>query len=321
MPEVNVVGANPISYPQMASWEWQVPVYLFLGGLVAGLMIFAGVLGLRSRFEYRRALLAADVAGLPLLAIGLLMLWLDLANRWNVWRFFVTFQVRSAMSWGSWILLVTMALLAIRLLGHLRPWHPPARGAGRWLLRPVAWLWNLAVAVGGWFRRGQRGLDVLTVVLGVGLGYYTGLLLSTIPARPLWNSSVLAPLFLASGLAGGGAFLFLFTGAREQSRLLPSMLLIGGVELLLLLAYVLNFVFGNGAVQAAGELLYTGRYAIGFWGVFAGAGLLLPLLIEGWELSRRHFSPVVARLAPLLVLVGGLVMRFVIVFAGLESRI
>lgn len=320
MPEVNVVGANPISYPQMASWEWQVPVYLFLGGLVAGLMIFAGVLGLRSRVEYRRAVLAADVAGLPLLAVGLLMLWLDLANRWNVWRFFVTFQVRSAMSWGSWILLVTMALLAIRLIGHLRPWHPPATRAGRWL-RPLAWLWNLAGRVGGWFARRQRGLDVLTVVLGVGLGYYTGLLLSTIPARPLWNSSVLAPLFLASGLAGGGAFLFLFSGQREQSRLLPSLLLIGGVELLLLLAYVLNFVFGNGAVQAAGDLLYTGNYAIGFWGVFVGAGLLLPLLIEGWELSRRHFSPVTARLTPLLVLVGGLVMRFVIVFAGLESRI
>lgn len=320
MPEVNVVGANPISYPQMASWEWQVPVYLFLGGLVAGLMIFAGVLGLRSRAEYKRAVLAADVAGLPLLAVGLLMLWLDLANRWNVWRFFVTFQVRSAMSWGSWILLVTMALLAIRLLGHLRPWHPSARGAGR-LLRPVAWLWNLAGRIGDWFGRWQRGLDVLTVVLGIGLGYYTGLLLSTIPARPLWNSSVLAPLFLASGLASGGALLFLFTGPREQSRLLPSMLLIGGVEVLLLLAYVLNFVFGNGAVQAAGDLLYTGNYAIGFWGLFVGAGLLLPLLIESWELSRRHFSPVIARLTPLLVLVGGLVMRFVIVFAGLESRI
>ena len=37
-------------------------------------------------------------------------------------------------------------------------------------------------------------------VAGLALGIYTGILLSAMVARPLWNSAVLGPLFLFSGL-------------------------------------------------------------------------------------------------------------------------
>ena len=47
MPEVDVTGVNAITYPHMGSWEWHVALYLFLGGLVAGMMIFSGWLRLR----------------------------------------------------------------------------------------------------------------------------------------------------------------------------------------------------------------------------------------------------------------------------------
>jgi protein NrfD len=42
-------------------------------------------------------------------------------------------------------------------------------------------------------------------VLGVALGIYTGILLNTMVARPLWNSAILGPLFLVSGLSAGAA--------------------------------------------------------------------------------------------------------------------
>ena len=36
---------------------------------------------------------------------------------------------------------------------------------------------------------------------GIALGIYTGILLSAMVARPLWNSAILGPLFLFSGLS------------------------------------------------------------------------------------------------------------------------
>ena len=41
------------------------------------------------------------------------------------------------------------------------------------------------------------------------LGIYTGILLNTMVARPLWNSAILGPLFLFSGLSAGAAMVHL----------------------------------------------------------------------------------------------------------------
>ena len=41
----------------------------------------------------------------------------------------------------------------------------------------------------------MHALGVANVVLGVALGIYTGILLNTMVARPLWNSAILGPLF------------------------------------------------------------------------------------------------------------------------------
>jgi len=39
--ELTTTRNNPHVDPFMAMWEWQIPVYLFLGGMVAGMMIIA----------------------------------------------------------------------------------------------------------------------------------------------------------------------------------------------------------------------------------------------------------------------------------------
>ena len=40
--ELTTTRHNPHVDPVMAMWEWQIPVYLFLGGMVAGMMIISG---------------------------------------------------------------------------------------------------------------------------------------------------------------------------------------------------------------------------------------------------------------------------------------
>lgn len=317
--EIELTGVNEISYPFMASWEWQIPLYLFLGGLVAGLMILGPALRLRAGERFQRAIWVSDLAALPVLAVGMLFLWLDLANRWNAWRFYATFQLRSAMSWGAWILLLTMIVLGLRLLSQLP-------GFGWWESRPrnrflrvVQAPWRWLMAWGRAITRQSKFWDGLTIILGLGLGFYTGLLLSTIPARPLWNSAILAPLFLVSGLASGGAFLALFIPRQEEERLTSFFLLLGGVELLMLLAYLLSLLFGGLAAQRAGQLLTGDLFGGLFWGLVIGVGLLLPVLAEALAVTGHHLPRLASRLPALLTLTGGAALRFVIVFAGLQS--
>lgn len=319
MPEITVNGANAITHPTLITWHWHVALYLFVGGLVAGLMIFSSWFRLAGRKGFERAIFISDLVGLPFLAIGMIFLWIDLARRWNAWRFYATLEVTSPMSWGSWILLVAMIVLFLRLLTHI---PVPTQKIVEWrLLRWWRGLWRGIAAIGRWLARANRLWDVLTFVLGIGLGIYTGLLLNTIPARPLWNSSVLPFLFLASGMASGLAFLGLFLKGEQIKRLASTALVIGGIELFLILSYILTLFTGTEAARRAASLLFEGSYAVGFWGLVVAIGLLLPILIETMESRLRHVPALMVRTAPVLSLVGGVALRFVIVYAGLQSFI
>ncbi len=345
MTEISVFGENSLHGP----WGWEICLYLFLGGLVAGLMIISGVMRLMRSGRFPRALFLADLTGLPLLGVGMLFLLLDLSNKANLWRFYTTFQVRSPMSWGAWALLLTMALLALRFVSlipepkttrflrlHLFP-PPPAptqeeetdkeETAKKAPAKPpffapvLEWVWKLLYGIAGWVKRRDGLLALIGVALGAGVGFYTGVLLSAIASHPLWNTAILAPLFLISGLASGGAFLCLFLPEREHKQLVPLSILFCGIELLFLLAFAISLTFGSGAVQQAGVILLSGAFGWIFWGLVVVIGLLVPAAVEQLELMHVHLPFVPDRFPPILKLVGSLSLRFVIVYAGLLSFI
>lgn len=340
MPEITVTGANALTFPNMATWGWEIALYLFLGGLVAGLMIFSGTIRLVSPGRFARALVVSDLASLPLLGIGMLFLLLDLGNKINVWRFYTTFQIRSAMSWGAWMLVVAMIVLALRFVSRVPApmplavlglkFFPPPPASDEEAVERIAqkqspvvrfgeWAWKLLHQIAQWTNNHARALAIVGIALGIGVGFYTGVLLSTIPSRPLWNTAVLAPLFLVSGLASGGAFLCLFLPDEEHLRLVPFSILFCGVELVLLLAYAINLTFGNNPAQRAGSLLFGGTLGLIFWALVVLMGLIVPALVEQLEVMHRRLPLVPMRLPPLLKLTGGLALRFVIVYAGLLS--
>jgi formate-dependent nitrite reductase membrane component NrfD len=68
--------------------------------------------------------------------------------------------------------------------------------------------------------------------------------------------------------------------------------------------------------RAAG-LLLGGPYAAFFWVLVVGLGIIIPLVIQLLAVSHRiRHTPI----APLLVLAGGLLLRFVVVYAGQASH-
>lgn len=334
MPEITIIGENTIT----GAWGWEIALYLFLGGLVAGLMVFSGVMRLTRPGRFNRALIVADTASLPLLAAGLLCLFLDLSNKLNFWRFYTTFQVQSAMSWGAWILLVTMVILMLRFASRIpAPGHAvllrlqlfPSQPGGEIVhgsnarrspaARFIEWAWVLLTQIGKWAGKRDRALTVAGIVFGVGLGFYTGVLLSSMPFHPLWNTVILAPLFLTSGLAGGGAFLALFLPKKERMPLVPVSIVFCGVELLLLFAFALNLTGGSQAAQRAVSLLFSGGIGWAFWGLVILLGLVLPAVLEQLERMHVRLPLIHARVPSIFKLAGGLALRFVIVYAGMLS--
>jgi formate-dependent nitrite reductase membrane component NrfD len=307
---------NPLIDPSLAIWGWEIPVYLFLGGLAAGLLVLTALFLLRGERPRSKALRLAPFTALVLISLGMLALFLDLEHKWYVWRFFLAFKPLSPMSWGSWILVLVYPVGALLGLAALEPgerqWLRCRLTGGRMPLFAAQF-----EALWAWLDRARTGLAWAAIGAGVGLGVYTGLLLGTLAARPQWNSAALGPLFLSSGLSTGAALLLLFRlDDSDRHTLVRWDVLAIVAELAFLGLMLLGFLAGDRTAQHAAYHLTGGPWASAFWSLVVIAGLAVPLVLDGLELRRKlPFS----RLAPLLVLIGGLSLRFVLLVAGQAS--
>lgn len=342
MLEITSTRHNPGIDPALAAWGWEIPLYLFLGGMVAGMMVLAGYAMLRtSKGEDTRRFFSIQtpLLGFMLLNVGMLALLLDLAHPLYVWAIYITFQPSSPMSWGSWVLLVVYGILLVSALVRLPESWP-------WLGGRVPLLQKASDYFVG--RPGRmRWLGLANIVFGVAVGIYTGILLNTMVARPLWNTAVLPLLFLFSGLSAAAAAVHLATvvfpgrpaprgliggafaamtqplGAEmPEKKTIDS--LVGAdvafliVELVLIALLLLSLATSTLWQMEAVKLLVGGTYGMVFWGGVVLAGIMVPILLQVLELLHRIPHTVVPAV---LVLVGGFALRWVLVNAGQASEL
>jgi protein NrfD len=316
MDELITTRSNHLIDPIVHVWHYEVAVYLFLGGVVAGLMALTGLWLLMRKDEARSMHLSLLPWTAPiLLSVGMFFLWLDLENPFNTLRFYFVFKPTSPMSWGSWI------LLAIYPASILMAWLTTPDAIRARVMEVVEArarrLSGLVAAADKWILGNGSKVAWLNVAAGVGLGIYTGLLLGTMAARPLWNSAILGPLFLTSGLSTGAAYMLLYS-LKDNERVFFTRLDMGLilVELTLLAIWLIGMASGGALSQQAMALIVSGAYAPAFWGLVVGIGLVGPFLGEWMEQAQGHIP---GRLAAFLVLVGGFALRWIIVYAGQHS--
>lgn len=313
MNEITTTRANPLVDPAVHVWHAEVPIYLFLGGLVAGLMVLAGLWRLREARDSSRTLSLLPWMAPLLLTVGMLFLWLDLENRWNAYRFYLTMQPSSPMSWGSWI------LVAVYPVSILIAWTSMAANTRATIAErlPIGATW--LQRVDAWAVARERTLAWTSVVLGASLGVYTGVLLGTMAARPLWNSAVLGPLFLVSGLSSAAAFVLLYR-VSDAERVTIGRLDLGLMiaEALLIALWLVALSSGGASSRAAAALLLGGPYTAAFWTLVVTMGLVTPIVAE-WIEARHGLHP--GRIPAVLVLMGGFALRWIVAYAGQESAI
>jgi formate-dependent nitrite reductase membrane component NrfD len=304
--------ANDLIDPSLHIWTWEVAMYLFLGGVTAGIMIFAAAVALLKRDETapfaatRLALLAPVV-----LSLGMTTLFLDLEHKLYVFRFYTTFRVLSPMSWGAWILIIIYPVSILQILSTLRRGVPQA---GEFVDRLA-----LGRSIVDWCERYRREISLVALPAGVLLGVYTAILLSAFSARPFWNTGVLAPLFLVSGLSTAAALVALLTrdhGERAWFTRIDIVLIV--LELVLVALFLINLATGSAKqIEALECCVMGGPYTFAFWVLFVGIGLLIPLVLEIMEM--RGLGKPLALAAAVLVLFGGYTLRHVMVEVGQES--
>jgi formate-dependent nitrite reductase membrane component NrfD len=293
--------------PSLSIWSWEISVYLFLGGLTAGIMCFAAWAQFTCKdkelpFAHDRFALWAPIV----LSIGMTTLFLDLELKRHVFRFYSSFQPTSPMSWGAWILILVYPVMALQVLSTLRRGYP----------RLAAWMERLPLGA-ELLNTGERfryPVACWVVPLAIGLGIYTGVLLSALSARPFWNTGVLGPLFLVSGLSTAAALAIISSrDAGEKHFFVCTDVTLLAVELMLVALLLISLSSGAEQQLEAVQMVMGGAYTVPFWLWFVLPGLLIPLALETFERrGTRRF----ALIAPLLVLYGGFMLRYLTVELG-----
>ena len=282
-------------------WHWLVILYFFFGGISGGSFAIAALIDLFGEdIDRPLARLGYYVSFPVLLLCGPLLIW-DLNRPERFWhmliqseRFLPMFKYWSPMSFGSWILTVFGGFAFLAFVGALAEagrLPAPLRVLRQGVLRAII------AAVGGIFAFMLAG--------------YTGVLLS-VTNRPIWaDTRLLGLLFLLSG-ASAAAALLLLLGRRRGAAAPESLHWLERLETwvtLLELAVLVALVISLGDVA---------REWLSAWGLLLAvgvvlAGILLPLALH-WRpaLLGRLSVP----LAAILALVGGVILRAVVVLSS-----
>ncbi len=308
MNEITTTRSNELIDPFFHAWGWEIPVYLFLGGMVAGMMIISGYFLFSGRYkETNCSCYYLPRMSFILLSLGMLALFLDLEHKQFVWRLYTTFQITSPMSWGSWILILVYPVLIANMLMKLPPYFS----------EKFRFIWDLSSKLQ---QRPMfiKNIGVLNMILGAMLGMYTGILLSSLGARPLWSTSILWMLFLISGLSGAAAFIHLIAKNKDERELLAKAdngFLV--IELFVIAMMIIGLITASNVHISAAMLLINGEYAATFWVFVIALGIVIPLFLQLLAVNHKiHHTPI----APIMVIIGGLILRFVIVAAGQYSH-
>lgn len=310
-----------------AELSWGLPVvwYLFLAGLGAGALTASASVLLRgggggfggAHIEIARY--GAFLAPLPLI-VGCFALIFELgtfeAGHWFRWINLYKVINLSPMSIGTWLLTFFIGVSLVYAYTFVP--NAPFLGARQARLR--------------------KALAWISVPLGIATAVYTGILLGAMPARPFWNSPILALLFLLSSISTGVALILLARGILHRTRspeieqarresdylLTATDVLLIGFELMVIFLFIMYAQLTIGGVnEAVAVILPGGDLAALFWIGVVLIGLLIPALIELYYVvpklvyHRGFNAPRFVDIAVSgAVLFGGFLLRYVVLVAG-----
>jgi formate-dependent nitrite reductase membrane component NrfD len=265
-------------------WELPIVLYFFLGGIAGGAYFTAAVADNFGSLRDRGVARVGYLLSLPLVAVCGLLLIVDLGVPSRFMNMMFKFKFWDPMSIGAWAVGVFGAFTFVSAVLSFSTTESAAA------LR--------------------RKIGLIGMLFGFFLASYTGVLLSN-SAQPFWaDARLMGALFLASGASTGMAavalimFLLGESAGEGWHKLETADRYSMIFELVLLAAFL-------ALLGSAAQPITTGHFGPLFWGGLVGAGLLVPLVLNFLGHRMRPLGAVSA----VLVLVGGFVLRYVIVMS------
>jgi polysulfide reductase chain C len=308
----DISGLTRVSHSQK-EWEWPVAVYLFMAGMGAG--AFAS--GLLTEWILRPDIPSKGMLlwGPILVALGAPFLILDLGKKQR----FINASFNPRTSWAARGFVILSSLIVIGIIAFTLAFLPD--------LLPL-----LSMSVPSWIAERNTLLTIfqaITLVLSFGTAAYTGLFLKSVTYVSLWNSRILPVLFLVSALSTGTMVLIVFLlgfglfGNNEQvlilsRNLIPAELILIAFESVVL-AWWLYRLKNTGKITAdLMQRLLRKSYPsliVGF--VLAGTAWL-----GSFNITTAFFSlfSIALLISGISVLVGGFLLRFDVVKAGIRDQ-
>lgn len=257
------------------SWHAAYAVYFFVIGISVGLFFFSFLSWHNPVFEPLRT--TAAYGSFALLAVGGLLLIGDLSQPL---RFLFVLNplylnFHSPLAWGA-LNIVSFSVVSIAYLFMLR------KG-------------DQAMA---------KTLAAVGALLALGLPIYTGFDMTVHQSRPVWNTPLMPPLFVAMAVVSGAAVASFLAAKDEaiQAMLRRYMLWSAGAVGVMLISLLGTTAYGGSAQELAYEVLTTGTMGTLFVGLGMVAGTAVPI---GMMLARTGGLMVPA----LLILAGGIGLR------------
>ncbi|WP_119065732.1 NrfD/PsrC family molybdoenzyme membrane anchor subunit [Rubrobacter indicoceani] len=291
-------GIPPI---KASHWAWQIYLYFWVGGIGVGAHL-ASVMGQLFGWKDLAFFRVCRYTTVVAMVISPIMLIWDLGRPERFLNMLRIVKLRSPMSTGSW---------ALSAFGSLAGAVATKQAADDGLIRLLPGgepLTKLAKLIP------ERLISVAALPIGLYVGAYTGILLIA-TSVPLWarNWLLMGPLFLSSAVSTGLSWVsfVLHLGNWGETRTLHALRKAERVVLVI------------EAVLLAASLIRTGRWARPLFSrrlgpLFVGGtivgGIILPfLLLFGKETRNKGL------LSGGLVLVGGYILRYVMVRGGRDS--
>lgn len=262
-------------------WHLLIVWYFFLGGIAGGAYFTAAIADNFGGSRDKNVVRTGYILSLLMIGVCGLLLILDLGTPSRFLNMLGTFKFWDPMSIGAWMLGVFGLFAFVSSALSLSP--DQARAALR------------------------RKIGLVGTIFGFFLAGYTGVLLSA-TALPFWSDArLMGALFLASGASTGIAAisLLLYLSGDSAGEGFKKVKRADRFAILFEIVVLALFLVLLGSAAAP---LVSGQMAPLFWGGLVVLGLVVPL---GLDLLGARGVPAVV--PAVLVLVGGFILRYVVV--------
>jgi Ni/Fe-hydrogenase subunit HybB-like protein len=297
-----VFGHLPMAYGSYVPWGLWVAFDLFFLGLTAGAFIITVLTyGYGIKLFASLGPISVFMVLVTLMCEGLIIS-LDLGHPWRIYRFLVTPNFKSLLTWLVIFILAMWAIYLTWLYFILREyfiqWSQDANRRGqkiyRWLVRGQT---TYSEADRRRDHQRVRRLAIISIPVGILFFGLHGALFAVLLNRPLWNGAMTPLLFTIAALLSGGALIsflaYLFYPKEEIIHPLGHIVLSLLVVFLFLegLQFFVGYQSGITGIVTSLNLIAFGPFWWAFWIVHLLIGSLIPLILL---ITRPHDAKAIA---------------------------